>query len=282
MKLTRRDTFAAAFGAAAAGAVPASAAASPSAATLPELALRARSMTPDDRLRGVVGYVLRRCEEGEKPNAWAAYGQKLEHGGIIYDSESLARYAAERDWPIIRDIQIEAGQLRRKLKAKRIPFEESDDDMIMVSDNRVWQRDEALEYLRDDERCWVYGTEEHPFNFDIEEALDSRLEDSFEEASEHVVDREGLRAFWKQWTAKQSLTSYYEDDSRILVLDAGEFAAQVKAWEDRLALLDGALARIEIEGAPATHLLFVCETVHEIARHMERNKDSWVYRRAVA
>lgn len=278
VELSRRGVFgAAASVAAAAVATPPSAEAAVGASGFPELSLRARAISPADRLQGVVGYVLKRADGDEKPNCWAAYGEKLDNGGIIYDTEYLARYVAERDWPCVKAIQYEAGELRKKLKAKRIPFADSDDDMIMVSDDRVYDRDDALDRLQDDERCWVFGTEEHAFNFDIEEALDNHLEDSFEEASEHVVDREGLRAFWSAWSAKQSLTTYYEDSDRILVIDAAAFEQQVAEWQARLDLIEGALARIEIEGAPATHLFFVCTLVSDLGRHLKRNWNNFPY-----
>ena len=239
--------------------------------------MRARSVSPTDRLQGVVGYVLKRAGPDDKPNCWAAYGQELDHGGVIYDSESLARYTAERDWPCVRDIQLEAGELRKKLKATRIPFADSDDEMILVTDERAYHRDEALEYLIDEGATWIHGTDESTFNFDIEEALDDHLADSFEDAPDHVVDREGLRTFWKQWCDKQSLTGYFEDSSRILVIDPAGFEREVREWTERLALLDGALARIATEGPPATHLLFVCTLVCDWARHLKRNWDHWPY-----
>ena len=277
VELTRRGAFGAAASVAAVAVSAPPASAQAGVVGLPELSLRARAISPADRLQGVVGYVLKRAEPGEKPNCWAAYGQQLENGGIIYGTEYLARYTAERDWPCVRDIQREAGELRMKLKAERIPFADSDDEMILVTDDRAYHRDEALEYLIDYGATWVHGTDECAFDFDIEEALDSHLQDSFEEASEHVVDREGLRAFWKQWCAQQSLTGYHEDAKRILVIDPIGFEAEVQEWTARLALLEGALARIEAEGAPATHLLFVCTLVSEWAQHLKRNWDRWPY-----
>jgi len=67
---------------------------------------------------------------------------------------------------------------------------------------------------------YVWGTTETTWDgLDVESALENELENSFEDAIDHVTDMDELRAFVKAWNEKQSITSYWCDYKTAVILD---------------------------------------------------------------
>lgn len=68
---------------------------------------------------------------------------------------------------------------------------------------------------------WVYCCREMSHKLDIDSAIENMLDDAFEDARDHLVDEKGLYDFVDEWNAKQTLTSYYPDHKRVVVLRNG-------------------------------------------------------------
>lgn len=75
-----------------------------------------------------------------------------------------------------------------------------------------------------------FATEEQPFDFNIMDALSNYLNDEHhEDAADQIEGIGELEAFWRAWSAKQTLRSYYVDYSKVVVLDQERFAKTL-AW----------------------------------------------------
>lgn len=66
---------------------------------------------------------------------------------------------------------------------------------------------------------FVWACKSRRFEWNIDEALDSALDEHHEDARDWLVDVDELRAFVAAWVAKQTLVTYYEDRTRAVVLD---------------------------------------------------------------
>lgn len=73
-------------------------------------------------------------------------------------------------------------------------------------------------------------TEQH-LRLDAYSLLEQATEDMHEDAHDQVVDADALVAFLKDWNAKQTCISYYEDRSRVIVLDQERFDALIAERE---------------------------------------------------
>ncbi|HZK28050.1 MAG TPA: hypothetical protein VFD00_11010 [Thermoclostridium sp.] len=81
--------------------------------------------------------------------------------------------------------------------------------------------DELIEYCEYEEipvPDWVYCCKPITHTLDIDSAIERMLEDAFEDAGDCLVDEDKLIDFVDEWNAKQTVTSYYPDYKRVVVL----------------------------------------------------------------
>lgn len=230
-----------------------------------------------DRMQGIIGLVIRKPRDGEEPNVWAAFGEhsKRYGTGIVVDNERSARFTAIEDWDVYRNLKMEAGGLKRLIAAKQVLAEDYDGEMVCISDDHVEHVEDARDYLADDDRCWAHAAEEEAFRYDVEQALDEHLADWFEDAHDRIpeADRVKLRTLWREIEQRHapSLTRYNEDTKTVVIYDAAAFGGVLAEWIRRLAVCEAAIARIDLEGVSAVHLLYVTDCVARIARALSRS-----------
>lgn len=68
---------------------------------------------------------------------------------------------------------------------------------------------------------WVYCCTEMSHKLYIDSAIERMLDDAFEDARDHLVDEKELYDFVDKWNAKQTVTSYYPNYKRVVVLRKG-------------------------------------------------------------
>ena len=87
--------------------------------------------------------------------------------------------------------------------------------------------------------AWVHCCTEQGFDFDVEEAISSYVDDNHhEDAIDWIKDWEGLNTFWAGWSAKQKdLRSNMVDYSRIVVIDRPRYEAELEAAKAYLETL---------------------------------------------
>lgn len=81
--------------------------------------------------------------------------------------------------------------------------------------------DELIEYCEDEEidmPDWVYCCKGERHLLDIDSAIESMVEEAYEDAREHLKDEKELYDFVEKWNAKQNIISYYPDYKRIVML----------------------------------------------------------------
>ena len=80
---------------------------------------------------------------------------------------------------------------------------------------------ELIEYCEDegiDVPDWVYCCKGERHLLDIDSAIESMLDEAYEDARDDLKDEKELYDFVEKWNAKQNITSYYPDYKRIVVL----------------------------------------------------------------
>lgn len=127
---------------------------------------------------------------------------------------------------------------REILKAHRVKVVDKSeaDDGVVYSDSHqgTWDDgysssiEEMLE-LHEDEGwetpAYVHPCKANHFSFDPADIFDRVHDNHHEDAVDQIEDTEGLFAFFKEWNAKQNLTSYYQKHDSIIVLDQERFDA---------------------------------------------------------
>jgi hypothetical protein len=194
---------------------------------------------PDSHDGGVVPLILEPAHERE-PNVWTT-------------SDGSGLYLA-REWAEAADrMRTEAYREESKARAAAGNFagakvvEDYDGWVTSSGDEDDYAADvaELLEKHRDrlawkgvsaDDipsqlPSWAYCCTEEGFDFDIEEAIHSYLDDNHHEDSvDWIKDWDGLYTFWNAWCAKQhNLRSYMIDYSRIVVIDRERYELELAA-----------------------------------------------------
>ena len=73
--------------------------------------------------------------------------------------------------------------------------------------------------------AYVHPCSANKFAFDPTDVIDRCHDDHHEDAADQIEDRDGLFEFFKNWNAKQSITSYWPQYDRVIVLDQERFNA---------------------------------------------------------
>lgn len=63
---------------------------------------------------------------------------------------------------------------------------------------------------------WVFCCKPIEHKLDVEHALESMLEEAYEDAYDDLVDVDELQKFVDEWNAKQTVTTYYPDEKRVV------------------------------------------------------------------
>jgi len=83
-----------------------------------------------------------------------------------------------------------------------------------------WCDDES-----EDAPVFCYPCKPTYLRLDPDTMLQHVTDDMHEEASDQIVDADGLFDFIEAWNAKQTCVSWYPDHARVIVLDEERFAA---------------------------------------------------------
>ncbi len=75
--------------------------------------------------------------------------------------------------------------------------------------------------------AWCWPCKPTDFQLDLERILENALEEFHEDAGDSLVDTEELYAFVEAWNKKQTLTTWYPDHTRVVVIDEARFQAIV-------------------------------------------------------
>ena len=119
----------------------------------------------------------------------------------------------------------------RFAKAKKVKYSEYKVGYLWDEDQDAYFADkDALEekYLEDAEDSedklipifptWCYGCTETIFSIDIDYAIESAMENMYEDFND-IEDEKGLQEFVKEWNAKQTGKSYETDYSTVVLLN---------------------------------------------------------------
>jgi hypothetical protein len=194
---------------------------------------------PEGLGKGPVPLAITHAAEGEA-NVWATAD-----GSAVY----LTREWAERADHMRTDAYREESRARAAAgHLARAKVIEDYDGWVTASgddDDYAAEVSELLEKHRDrlawagvkDEDipsqlpAWAYCCTEDGFDFDIEDAIRSYVEDNHhEDAVDWIKDWKGLDAFWNEWSAKQSgIRSYMIDYSRIVIIDRDRYETELAA-----------------------------------------------------
>lgn len=178
--------------------------------------------------------LLKRTVEGQAPNLWATGD-----GRRVFNSEEWALKSMEMDTQEYKDSQRARIDASRLVKAEVV---EGYDGWVTVTGDEDDYAEDVCSLLEkyednaataDDEYmppAWAHCCAEDDFDFDLEDAIDSYLQDNHhEDARDHLVDQKSLWEFWNAWREKQTLKSYMIDYKRIVVIDRPRYEAELAA-----------------------------------------------------
>lgn len=170
----------------------------------------------------------------ETPNLWATGDGKR-----LFRDREWAEKAMEMDTPEYKEWSRLRMEYSRLVKAEPVEWAGwvYSDEVGGYNDGYYDSVDALREHCESDDivvPAYCHATKEQAFDFDIFDALDSYLsDDHHEEAHDQIEGWDELEVFWKAWSAKQTLKSYYLDYSKIVVIDQAGYEvalAEAKAW----------------------------------------------------
>ncbi|CAN7301109.1 hypothetical protein LJR231_001533 [Phyllobacterium sp. LjRoot231] len=171
----------------------------------------------------------------ENPNCWATGSGDQIFTTMEHAQNSMTLQSAE-----YKEVNAKRYDLSRFVKATVVP---EDDNMVTLEGGDYFTDvQEMLERLGDDVvidgepnlPAWCFTTTRHGFDLDIEGVIESYMSDNHhEDAFNELVGFQKLSSFWVAWCAKQTVSSFYIDYSRIIVIDQERYErelAEAKAW----------------------------------------------------
>jgi hypothetical protein len=190
---------------------------------------------------------LRIARNEEAPNLWATTD-----GRRVFNSEEWAVESMKMDTQEYKDHRtktIAAGRLARAEIVENydgwVTTTGDEDDYAQDvaellekhGDQLAWAG-VAAEDIPAQLPAWAFCCTEGGFDFDLESQLESYLADEHHEnARDFLVDEKELWDFWSAWVEKQkSLTSYFIDTKRIVVIDRERYETELAAAK---AFLEG-------------------------------------------
>lgn len=113
-------------------------------------------------------------------------------------------------------------------KAEKLTPDQWDDwvqrDGYGYNDGFFESVDDLLEYCKDtgsEPPDWVFCCKGIRHQLDADQILDNMLDDAYDDAPDQIVDEDSLRDFIKAWNAKQIVSTYYPDYTKVVVLKTG-------------------------------------------------------------
>lgn len=207
-----------------------------------------RIAVPDKHEGGPVPLMIKYCSDGE-PNCWA-----LPDGSAVYLEKEWAEkatYMKTEEYRVDIRKRADASHL---VKAEVVEgwtgwvTTNGDEDDYFSSVEELLERHEdrlydlvkaegiTAEQIPQHLPAWAYCTTEDTFDFDIEDAIRNYLEDNHHaDADDWIEDWKGLDEFWKEWSAKQSVTSYFIDYKHIVVIDRERYETELAAAKEYLS-----------------------------------------------
>lgn len=89
---------------------------------------------------------------------------------------------------------------------------DSYEDMVEYYENNLCEGEELVLPK------YVFGCKENIFKINIENAVESAIEDMYDDFDD-IVDLKQLHDFVKEWNQKQTAKSYYQDNNVIIIFD---------------------------------------------------------------
>lgn len=187
-----------------------------------------------------VPLVLRRARWWHRPNCFAdpvTGAVRLTYGEI----EQMIRLRDPEEKKAERELRDQEFAARRALKTAKalieaapIPASEWAEEVYDSGRERVFSDlDEWREYLTEEENpAWIWATKPDTWEPGVERILEYIEEDANENAFEDAADRVDfapLKAFLEDWAPKQRQAVFWEDRSRVIVLDQARYEADVAA-----------------------------------------------------
>jgi hypothetical protein len=195
-----------------------------------------RIAVPDKHEGGPVPLTIKYCADGE-PNCWA-----LADGSAVYLDKEWAEKAAYMKTDEYRANIRKRADASHLVKAEVV---EGWTGWVTTSgdeDDYYSNVEELLERHGDRLACagvsagqisqqlpsWAFCTTEETFDFDIEDAIRNYLEGNHHaDADDWIEDWNGLDEFWKTWSTKQNVTSYFIDYKHIVVIDRERYEVEL-------------------------------------------------------
>lgn len=174
---------------------------------------------------------LRIKRDTKNPNCWAT------PKGIVVATKEMA------EKKIYFDSEQYRSDLHKRIHASRLVNAEivedwdgwvtvdGDGDDYFDSVGALIERYEGDEY----EPSYCFCTTESGFEFDLEGYLESYMADNHhEDASDLLENVDELLQFFQKWSDKQSITTYWMDSKRIVVIDPERFEIERRAAKEWL------------------------------------------------
>jgi len=171
----------------------------------------------------------------EDPNCWSTGD-----GNRVFATPEAAAAAMSKPSEADMEVSFKRLDLQRLVSATVVP---EDDCMVTLGDDGYYTDvAEMLERLGDDVvvdgepnlPAWCFATTRQNFDFDLFNSIESHMDDNHHEDSYgELKGLEELETFWEAWVAKQTVSSYFIDYQRIIVIDQTRYErelAEAKAW----------------------------------------------------
>lgn len=204
-----------------------------------------------------VPMVFRRAEDGEQPTCFAdpvtgyVRVDSAEIAAMIYERTPEGRELADQERNRLSHERLALSEAKSLLKAQ--PISAADWDECVFTEERIyadladWRRHEIDAFWpSDDDRLdseilaeiepqlpgWIWATKTELWAPNPERIIDFIQEDANDNAFDDAADQIDfgpLREFLKEWAPKQSMSVYWEDRTRVIVLDQSRYEAGVAA-----------------------------------------------------
>lgn len=175
--------------------------------------------------------------DGKKASAWVCGKCRRVQVDEAFARTCCDRRCSECSTPVragalLCDVHWKEREQRREQerfeKATKIPVEAYDHEYVCIGyDSYV-----TVDHWRDGAECgeaprWAWAVTDHGMpRLDATSILESALEEHHEDAIDEV-DTEGLQLALDEWRAKQSMRSFFCDESRAVVLNDAKALAGV-------------------------------------------------------
>lgn len=127
--------------------------------------------------------------------------------------------------------------LRKKLKRAKVIDAQSYSGVVCASCEGEWGNGYSsdisamLEWCEENEEAvpaYCHPCDSQKLHLDIETILDNAVSEMHDESHNNIVAEDELQSFLDAWNAKQTDVAYFEDHSRIIILDNERFLTLIE------------------------------------------------------